>query len=99
MRETSVGSCFHANNAVVQKTCRRESQAPLITADASRQPAAKYAGARTRRSKLEERQCFPLGEGKIRPSGLVPASCSARASSIRAARRSASGYPTGVVLG
>jgi len=40
--------------------------------------------------KLDERQCFPFGEGKISPIGLVPASCSLRASSILASR-SASG--------
>jgi hypothetical protein len=34
---------------------------------------------------------LPAGEGKISPSGLVPASCSARAASIRVASRSASG--------
>ena len=44
-----------------------------------------------RRLKLEDRQYFPAGAGKISPSGLVPASCSARASSMRAASRSASG--------
>jgi hypothetical protein len=49
-----------------------------------------------RRLKFEDRQYFPADAGKINPRGLVPASCSARASSMRSASRLASGYPPGV---
>ena len=68
------------------------------THDEPGHPPPKHA-ARTRRAKLEDRQCFPRGEAKTSPSGLVPASCPARAASMRAATLSASGYPTGVRRG
>jgi hypothetical protein len=32
----------------------------------------------TLRPKLDERKCFPVGDGKISPSGLVPAACCQR---------------------
>ncbi len=51
------------------------------------------------RSKLENRQCLPRGLGKISPSGLIPACCSARAYSARAVSLSASGSPCGVRTG
>ncbi|MGH3277982.1 MAG: hypothetical protein ACRDNW_02465 [Trebonia sp.] len=37
------------------------------------------------RLKLDDRQYLPVGEGKTSPSGLVPASCPARAAWMRAA--------------
>jgi NAD(P)-dependent dehydrogenase (short-subunit alcohol dehydrogenase family) len=43
------------------------------------------------RTELEDRQCFPCGDGKTSPSELLPDPCSVRACSIRAASRSASG--------
>ncbi len=51
------------------------------------------------RSKSEDRQCLPRGHGKISPSGLILACCSARACSARAASLSASGHPCGVRMG
>ena len=91
MQDTSVGSSFQVNRAVVQNTCRRLCQVHLPLPPGSRQPIARYARLRTLRLKLEDRQCLPAGEGKISPSGLVPASCSAVACSMRAASFSASG--------
>ena len=41
------------------------------------------------RLKLDDRRNLPLAEGKISPRGLVLASCSARACSMRSTSRSA----------
>ena len=90
IRDTSAASSFQENSAVVQNACRRLCQVHRPLPAASRHPAARYARWSTLRLKLDERQCFPVGEGNTSPSGLVPASFSAWAAAVRAASFSAS---------